>query len=135
MDDIVDDEDALAAHQSGIIAIQIEGLLLGGGDRLDIDRNDIVHIELDRLSGQNIGIIAMLTGHFVGQRNTLGFGCDQQIVFGGTLEKLGGTGTGQVGVAEDDEACDLQLVADGADGQVAFQTCDGHSVIHLYRSL
>ena len=45
-DDVVHDQNLLALHQRGISAVQIQLLLLGGGDGIDGDGENVPHVEL-----------------------------------------------------------------------------------------
>ena len=66
----------------------------------------------------------------MGQRDALGLGGDDVVILRRPGQQLPGTGHGQLLVAEDDKTGDGQLVIQRADGQIPFQPCNFHSIVH-----
>ena len=64
------------------------------------------------------------------QRNALGFGGDDVVVFGGARQQLPGAGDGQFLVAEDYKARNGEFIVDRADGKIPLQACNFHMIIH-----
>ena len=84
-DNVVHDEYALALHQLRIGNVDNELLNGHGGDGLDCDLENAAHVSLGTLAGEEVLLGSALAGHLVEEGNGLGFGCDDVIVFGGTL--------------------------------------------------
>ena len=55
----------------GILAVQIQALLAHGGDALHLVGENVLHIQLYRLSGKDVTVPARITAHRVDKRNTL----------------------------------------------------------------
>ena len=85
-----------------------------------------------KVSCHKIFLVAGKACHFVDQRDALGLGGDHVIVRGDLLQQSLGAGGGQLGVTEDDEGADHQLVGQGAEGEGAVTARDGHVVVHLF---
>ena len=132
---IVDNEDFLAFHLSGMGSVEIEGLGICCCDGVYLIGDDIAHIELDRLACEEICRVAMLAGHFMSKRNTLGFSCDDVIILRCALEKLGSAGCCQFAVSENDECSDLEFVCQRAKGKLAVEAGDIHFVVHSFMLL
>ena len=87
------------------------------------------HIEFGLFPGYKIVAVTILTGHFVGQRNAFGLGCDDVIVFRSPLQQGFGTGYRQGCVAKNDKGPDGQVFIHRTDGELTLQAGDGHGVI------
>ena len=131
-DHVVHDHHALAAHVVGVGAVEVEGLLVVGGDGAHLGGEDVLHVELRTLAGEHIPLVAQQARHLADQRNALGFGGDQHVVLGTARVQRGCAGGGQLGVAEDHERADLHRLADRAQGQTALKARDGHRIGFLH---
>ena len=119
-------------HELSVLAGQVQLLHSRGGDGLHFHAEDVGHVQLGRLAGQQPLRIASLTGHFIRQRDALRFGGDHVIIFGRTLEQLGSTGLGQLTITEDDKCADRQLIIERTDRQITFAARDRHMIIRLH---
>ena len=131
-DHVVHDEDALALHEGGVVAVQVEVLLAVGGDGVNLDVQDVSHVQLGPLAGQHILLVARQARHLVDQGDTLGLGGDHVVVLGDLGEEGFGTGGGQLGVAEDDEGADHEVLGQGTEGEGAVTARNSHVVVHLF---
>ena len=118
-DHIIDDDDALAVDQLRVRLVEHERLHALRRDGLDVYLEHAAHVGFGLFAGDEIFVRAALAGHFVHQRDGFRFGCDQVVIFGRQLEKLGCAVHGQLHVAEHDERADVQVVRDLAQGQIA----------------
>ena len=106
------------------------------GDGVDVDAERIGQIDLQTLAGDKVGLRAGLARHLVDQGDALGFGREQIIiVLRRAGEQLLRAGHGDLGVAEHDECADVQIVRHLADGQIARDARDRHSMCHSLFSL
>ena len=117
-DHVVHDEDALALHQCGVRAVQIQLLLLGGGDGMHRNAENVPHVQLGGFPCQHVLLIPGLTGHLVGQRNALGLRGDDVVIFRRAFQQLPGAGHGQLLIAEDYKSGNGQRIIYRADGQI-----------------
>ena len=131
---VINDEHALALDELGVGSIDDELLYAHRGDGLDVHLEHAGHIGLGAFAGEEVLIRAALAGHFIQQRDRLGFRCDQIIVLGSALEQLGGAVNGKLHIAEHDECADVQVVRHLAQGQLAFQAGNVHLVSHFFDS-
>ena len=118
-DDVVENEDALAAHLLGIRRVEDEGLLPGGGNGLDLDLQHAGHVSLGLLAREKILVCTALARHFVKQRNGLRLRRDEVVILRRALQQLRGAVDRELDVPEDDEGADEQIVADRAERQLA----------------
>ena len=133
-DHIVHKKDSLALHELGIRTVQIQMLLLGGGDGLHGDAEDIPHVKLGAFPGEEILFVPILPRHFVGERNALCFGGDQVVVFRRLCKQLLGACNGQFRVAKNYETGNGQCVRYRADGKIPLETGNAHMMVHGNRS-
>ena len=129
-DDVVDDQHPLAADQLRVRRVDDELLDAHGGDGLDIDLKHAAHIGLRTLACEEILVRAALSGHLIQQRNALGFRCDDVVILGSQLQKLGRAVHGQLHIAEHDKGADIEIIRYLAQRQVAFHSGNVDFISH-----
>ena len=122
-DHVIHDKHALALYHSDMLLREAEGLYVGCGDGLHLYGDGVGHIEFQRLAAGDIGL-AGLSCHFIGNGDTLGLGSHDDIEIGAALQKLLGSFNGKLNIREHDESGDLEIIADGAEGQLAGEAGD-----------
>ena len=93
---------------------------------LHFHADDILHVQLCALARQQPLLVAMLTSHFICQRNALRLRRDKVVIFRRFLEQLRRARHRQLTVAEDDKRANIQVVVHAANRQRALQPRDGH---------
>ena len=73
-DNVVNDKYSLTSHQLSVSLVEIELLLLGGGDRVNGHLKNARHIELCRLSCEEVFLISRESCHLVDERDSLRLG-------------------------------------------------------------
>ena len=111
-DDVIHQQDALAADEVGVIAAEVQLLHARGRDGLILHVQRIGHVDFRALAGDKVLLRAGLAGHLVDQGNALSLGGKEIIVAAGgdEPEQLAGAGLRQLCVAEADERADIQVV-------------------------
>ena len=123
---VVHNQHTLALHQRRIRAVEVELLHRRGRNGLHFHADDILHVQLRALARQQPLLVAMLTSHFICQRNALRLRRDKVVIFRRFLEQLRRARHRQLTVAEDDKRANIQVVVHAANRQRALQPRDGH---------
>ena len=92
---------------------------------------ELAHLAVHALARDEIRLRAALPRHLVDERNALGLrGQKIIVILGRPLEKLARAGHRDLGVSEEDERADVEIVRHLADRQIAGHAGYGHSMCH-----
>ena len=105
-------------------------LLLFRRDGVDVYLEYTGHIELRRLSGKEILVLAALTRHLMDQRDALCLGGNHVIIFRRLLQKRRCGLYRQLNIPENHKCANIKVIRDLADRQISLYACDCHRVMH-----
>ena len=109
------------AREAGFDAVEVERLLLLGRDRAKRVRDDVLHVGLAALAGDDEFLHAHDAAHFVRKADALGLGRHQNVHFGKALDEFGRNALHEFGVGKAHEAREGEVVGHLHIGEFALQ--------------